>query len=126
MNNVSLVGTVARKPELSQTRGGTAACVVTLGVDRPHSRDKTDWIRCQSYGKTAEWIAKWMDKGDRLGISGCLCCDEWTDRQGQRQHMWYVLVDRAEFVERKRQQSTAYQGPDGVEYEDLTGEEAPF
>ena len=59
-----------------------------------------------------------MDRGDRLGISGCLCCDEWTDRQGQRQHMWYVLVDRAEFVERKQPQ-TAYQGPDGVEYEEV-------
>ena len=39
MNNVSLVGTVARKPELSQTRGGTAACVVTLGVDLPDRLD---------------------------------------------------------------------------------------
>lgn len=131
MNVVSLVGTVARTPELDQTRGGTSACVVVLGVDRPRDRDKTDWVRCQAYGKTAEWLARWMHKGDRLGVSGYLCCDAWTDRQGQRQHLWYVLVDRAEFVERKRQQQplagTAYQGPDGVEYEEVTADEqVPF
>lgn len=126
MNVVALVGTVGREIELEQTRGGTAACRVVLGVDRPHAREVTDWVRCQAYGKTAEWLSKWMHKGDRLGVTGYLCCDAWTDRQGQRQHMWYVLVERAEFVERKRQQPTAYQGPDGVEYEDLTGEEVPF
>lgn len=130
MNVVSLVGTVGRPIELEHTRGGTAACRVVLGVDRPHTRDVTDWVRCQAYGKTAEWLARWMHKGDRLGLTGCLCCDAWTDRQGQRQHMWYVLIDRAEFVERKRQQQavgTAYQGPDGVEYEEVTADEqVPF
>lgn len=126
MNVVALVGTVGREIELEHTRGGTAACSVVLGVDRPHAREVTDWVRCQAYGKTAEWLSKWMHKGDRLGVTGYLCCDAWTDRQGQRQHMWYVLVERAEFVERKRQQPTAYQGPDGVEYEELAGEEVPF
>lgn len=130
MNVVSLVGTVGKTPELDYTRGGTPACVVVLGVDRPGQRDKTDWVRCQSYGKTAEWLSKWMHKGDRLGVVGALCCDEWIDRQGQRQHMWYVLISRAEFVERKRHDDTsvrAYQSADGVAYEDVqTGEEVPF
>lgn len=130
MNVVSLVGVVGRDPDLSYTRGGTPACVVILGVDRPGKRDTTDWIRCQSYGKTAEWLAKWMHKGDRLGLTGALCCDQWTNRDGQKQHMWYILIDRAEFVERKRDSGAdpaavrAYQAAGGVAYEDLeTGED---
>lgn len=128
MNVVSLVGTVAKTPEPDRTKGGTPACVVVLGVDRPHDRQKTDWIRCQAYGRTAEWLCRWMQKGSRLWVTGSLCCDQWTDRQGQRQHMWYVVIDRAGFAERKRRddQSVAYRVPEGVEYEDLTGEEVPF
>lgn len=133
LNIVSLVGVVAKKPTRTYTRKGTDSCVVTVGVDRPWAPDKTDWIRCQAYGKTAGWLCDWMDKGKRVGITGSLCCDAWTDKDGNKQHMWYVLVDRAEFVERKQRTAwttpvpeTAYQGPDGVEYEDLTGEEVPF
>ena len=129
LNSISLVGTVAKRPELERTRGGTAVCRVVLVVDRPRSKgDITDWIRCQAYGKTAEWLAQWQDKGSRLWVTGSLCCDQWEDREGQRHHMWYVLIDRAGFAERKRREpvATAYQGLDGVEYEDLTGEEVPF
>ena len=120
MNVVSLVGVVAKQPELERTKGGTAACVVTLGVDRPHKRDVTDWVRCQAYGRTAEWLCKWFNRGDRLGVTGCICCDEWQDRDGKRQHMWYVLIDRAEFVERRRAVRD-----DSAEYIDLT-QDAPF
>lgn len=132
MNSVSLVGVVAKKPVSTYTKKGTDSCVVTVGVDRPWDKDKTDWVRCQAYGKTASFISQWFDRGSRIGITGSLLCDQWIDQQGQKHHMWYVLVDRAEFVERKERAAwtapaseAAYMGPDGIEYEDLS-KEVPF
>ena len=100
-NAVIVRGRIARDVTLEQTSGGTAACHLTVAVSRPRRQDaaeETDFIRCRSYGKTAEFIAKYFTKGDPIAISGEFRVDQWTDQSGGKRSSAYIFVEHAEFA----------------------------
>lgn len=61
MNNVNLVGRLARDPEVRYSQGGNATCVAryTLAVSRPfkngEGKQEADFISCVAFGKAGEF-----------------------------------------------------------------------
>ena len=74
MNIVALVGRVTRDPDIRQSQGETPRVVAryTLAVDRrgTKEKDKADFISMVSFGKTAEFLQKYVKKGTKLCIRG--------------------------------------------------------
>lgn len=56
------MGRLTADPELKQTQGGISVCSFTLAIDRPKTRDKTDFINFVP-AATAEFICKYFRKG---------------------------------------------------------------
>lgn len=109
MNNVCLVGRLARDPELRYSTSGLAVVRFTLAVDRRMSKEKkmeaeaknqptADFISCTAFGGTAETIANYTSKGRRIGIEGRIQTGSY-EKDGQRVYTTDVVVNSFEFLE---------------------------
>ena len=68
MNKAILLGRLTRDPEVRYSQGDNATAIArfTLAVDRRFKRegDQTaDFIGCISFGKTAEFVEKYLKQG---------------------------------------------------------------
>lgn len=134
MNKVELVGGIVRDPEIRYTTGENAMAIArfTIACQRRFKNSEgnyeADFISCQAFGKTAEFIEKYFKKGSKIGITGRIQTGSYTNKEGQKVYTTDVVVDEVEFVGSKSSNSenntTADSGfvnvPDGIE------EELPF
>lgn len=103
MNSVKLSGRLTRDPELKQTQAGVPVASFGLAVDRKFNRDEADFIPITAWRKTAEFVAKYFHKGQRVIISeGRIRVTPYTDRDGNKRTHFEVVADEVEFGESKR------------------------
>lgn len=126
MNHGSYVGRLTADPELKQTQNGIGVCSFTLAIDRPGTRDKTDFINFVAWRQTAEFICKYFRKGQKIALTGYLTSRQYEDKNGNQRTAFEVVVDRAEFVERRAEEEQQPRNPGGIEYLNQQGfEEIP-
>ena len=73
MNSVVLIGRLTREPEIRYTEAQLAIARLNLAVDRQKAKDKeagADFINIVTFGKTAEAIERFTDKGKKLAVQG--------------------------------------------------------
>ena len=75
MNHVILMGRLTRDPDVRYTQGNEQMCIAryTLAVDRKISRNSNnnaDFIPCVCFGKTAEFVEKYLKKGTKMAVTG--------------------------------------------------------
>lgn len=101
MNNVCLIGRLARNPDTSPARENKL-CVsrYTLAVDRLGGK-ATDYIHCVAFGKAGEFVQQYLRKGMKVAVRGALQSNDHFDKYGNRVHDFEVVVDVHEFCERK-------------------------
>lgn len=137
MNKVILMGRLTRDPEVRYTQGATSTAVAnyTLAVDRRFKKDgeaSADFIRCVTFGKSAEFAEKYFRQGTKLVNCGHIQTGSYTDKDGRKVYTTDVIVDEQEFAESKKAQeetetNTAVADKDGfMEIPDNIQEELPF
>lgn len=106
MNKVILMGNLTRDPDIRYTQGNnTAIARFTIAVSRRFKRDgepETDFFNCTAFGKTAEFIEKYMHKGSKAALSGRVQNDNYTNKNGEKVYSTQIIVDEIEFAERKQ------------------------
>ena len=103
MNNVTLLGRLAKDPDVRYT--GEQMCVARfiIAVDRPSKDDKkADFITCVAFGKLGELIEKYFTKGKPIGAVGHIQTGSY-EKDGQKVYTTNVVVDRVEFVPQERE-----------------------
>ena len=120
MNSVKLSGRLTRDPELKQTPAGVPVASFALPVDRKFNRDEADFIPITAWRKTAEFVAKYFHKGQRVIISeGRIRVTPYTDRDGNKRTRFEVVADEVEFGESRRAPEDQEAGSVAAEY--MTG-----
>ena len=95
MNSVKLSGRLTRDPELKQTQAGVPVASFGLAVDRKFNRDEADFIPITAWRKTAEFVAKYFHKGQRVIISeGRIRVTPYTDRDGNKRTRFEVVESK--------------------------------
>lgn len=110
MNSINLIGRLTADPEMSEfgKKGSkTEIAKFTIAVDRVGS-EETDFIRCVAFGKSAEFADTYLDKGQRVGISGRLQTGSYEDKDGIKRYTSDVIVERITFADAKREESRSY------------------
>ncbi|WP_019139149.1 MULTISPECIES: single-stranded DNA-binding protein [Peptoniphilus] len=108
MNSVSLIGRLARDPELRYAQTGTAMCRFTVAVDRRLSKQKrqeaeaagqptADFISCTAFGAVAELIANYHKKGSQIGIEGRIQTGSY-EKDGRTIYTTDVVVNNMTFI----------------------------
>ena len=98
MNIVILMGRMTRDPELKYTTGGKAYANFTLAVQK--TKDEAEFIDCVAWEKTAENIAEYFRKGNRILIQGRLSVNSY-EQNGEKRKFTRVLANSFEFVDSK-------------------------
>lgn len=119
MNTICLLGRLVRDPETRYTQSGKAVANFTLAVDRQFDRDKTDFIMCTAWGKTAEVIVQYLRKGNQLGVVGELNIDNVDGKYYTK-----VNVRNITFVGGKKE--TSDESHDDSSFPVVGDEEIPF
>lgn len=110
MNEIRLMGNLTRDPELSSTASGKTVCKFGLAVGREFE-EGTDFFDCTAWGKTAETIAKYFNKGRRILLRGRVKIQNYEDSSGSKRRSWDVIVDKFYFCDSNRQQGVSEQEP---------------
>ena len=101
-NTVILVGRLTKNPEIRYTTTNKAVCEFTLAVTR--DKDNTDFIRVQTWNKTAEAINKYCKKGDMIGVGGSWKHETYEDKDGNKRSKDYVLANNITFLSTKKEE----------------------
>lgn len=102
MNSTNLIGRLTKDLDVRYTGNGKAVVNFTVAVDRPFSRDKTDFINCVAWEKTAENMGQYLSKGSQIGVTGYITTRNYENNQGERVFVTEVLADRVEFLDSKK------------------------
>jgi len=78
----TLVGTLARDPELRYTRDRVAVCSLTVVVDTPNPSAAPSTRQVVAYRNLAEHVALSVQSGDRVIVAGVPSVSSWTDGDG--------------------------------------------
>lgn len=114
MNKAIIMGRLTAAPELRQTQSGIASCRFTVAVNRRFKNDKgeyeTDFIGCQAWRQTAEFVAKYFSKGSMICIDGTLRTGSYQDKNHSdvTHYTTDVLVENVEFCGGKKEQEPEY------------------
>lgn len=96
MNKVFLKGRLTADPEIRKTTNDISVCNFSIAVNRRFDREKTDFINCEAWRQTAEFISKYFKKGKEIVVCGELHIDKW-DKDGETRYLTKVSVDEVEF-----------------------------
>ncbi len=111
-NKVLLMGNLTRDPELKRTSNDMAVAQISIAVNRRfkdrtgEQREETTYVDCESWGKTAETMAKYLAKGRPVFVEGRLKLDQWQDKDGNNRSKLKVVIDNFQFVDSKGNQSS--------------------
>ena len=101
INKVVLQGRLVTDPELMQTKAGDSVCNIFIASQRKYSKkreeEKVDIIKCEAWGNTAEFIAKYLKKGSMVDIEGGIRCKKWKDENDKNRVDQFVHIDSIEF-----------------------------
>jgi len=103
MNQWNGIGRLTKDIETKQTTNSVVANF-TLAVDRPYAKEgqqKTDFISCVAFGKTAEFMEKYMQKGTRIGVTGSIQTRTWEDKDNNKHYVTEILVNNVYFADGK-------------------------
>lgn len=106
MNKVILMGRLCADPEVryAQNQNQIAIARYRLAVDRRFKRegDQTaDFILCIAFGKTAEFVERYLRQGTKIIITGRIQTGSYTNKDGQKVYTTDVVVEEQEFAESK-------------------------
>lgn len=110
MNKVILMGRLTRDPEVRYSQGDSATAIArySLAVDRKFKRDgeqSVDFINCVSFGKTGEFVEKYLKQGTKIVAVGRIQTGSYTNQEGNKVYTTDVVVEEVEFAESKNASS---------------------
>lgn len=124
LNDVKLIGRITKDVTLRKTQSGLSVVSFTLAVNRRIKKDeqpKADFFSCQAWRGTADFMVKYVKKGNLLLVDGHLQTRNYNDKDGKRVYVTEVVADSVQFLESKKSdQDEATEALQNDEYPDFT------
>ncbi len=113
MNKVILMGRLTKDPEVRYGTSGSAVANFSLAVDRRFKREgqpDADFFNCVAFGKTGEFVEKYLKKGTKIVLDGEIQNNNYTNKEGKTVYNVQIIANSVEFAESKNAQG----GGDGA------------
>lgn len=102
MNEVFLVGRLARDPEIYNE--GTPRCKFTIAIDRDRYDGEdhgADFIRITTWSGLAEACNNHLAKGSLVAIKGKIRTDSFTGRDDEKIYVMEIIAHKVKFLSTK-------------------------
>lgn len=115
MNVTNFIGRLGRDWELKYSGNGNAYAKNSLAVrrgykDKQSGEYETDWVPITAFGKSAETLANYTNKGSSLAIEGSLQVTQTQNDVGENRTYYDVIINRFHFVGGGEQQQGQQHG----------------
>lgn len=100
LNTIAIMGRLTHTPELRTTTSGKEVCSFDIACERSYSANgqrETDFIPCVAWGKTAQFISQYFDKGSMIAVNGSLQTRQYQDKNGNNRTATEVLASQVSF-----------------------------
>jgi single-strand DNA-binding protein len=133
-NRIIMMGNLTRDPQLSYLPSKTPVVDFGLASNRKFKRadgtdgEETCFVDCRCFGRMAETINKYCQKGKSLLVEGRLTYDTWEAQDGSKRSKHRIMVENFTFVGGPGGQDASRQRPaEGAEWNGPAnaGEPAP-
>lgn len=99
LNKVMLIGNVGSDPEIRMTPSGSKVAKFSVATNRSYQdrsgqqQERTDWHRLTFFGRLADIVEQWVNKGDRLYVEGRIEYSQTQDDQGGTRYWTDIVVN---------------------------------
>lgn len=103
-NKVILAGNLTRDPQLSFLPSNTPVVEFGMAINRRwksqtgEQREDVTYVDVRAFGRQAETLNQYMNKGKPILVEGQLRFDQWEGKDGQKRSKLYVVVDTFQFL----------------------------
>jgi single-strand DNA-binding protein len=106
INKVTLIGRLGAKPEVKYMPSGNAVTQLNLATNESYKDrqsgqavESTEWHKVTFFGKPAEVIGEYCDKGSMLYVEGRLTTRKWQDKNtGQDRYSTEITGREFQFI----------------------------
>ena len=107
-NTVQLIGRLGNDPDIKRLESGAVLARISLATTEVYRNQKkekvesTQWHSLVAWGKTAEYVEKYVSKGDKIGVEGKLINRRWKDKDDNNRYATEVRLNQILFLESKK------------------------
>ena len=104
VNKAILVGNLGKDPELSYTQSGVARCRFPLATSESYTnnagerQERTEWHNIVVWGKLAETVSKFLQKGRQTYIEGRIQNRSYDDKEGIKRYISEINAIKVTFL----------------------------
>lgn len=98
-NKVQLIGHVGNEPEIKILEGGKRVAKFTIATNEVYYNENkekitdTQWHNVVAWGKVAEIIENFVNKGKEIGVEGKLTHRSYDDKEGNKRYYTEVVAN---------------------------------
>lgn len=134
INKAILMGRLTKDPELRHTDSGTPVCSFTVAIQNGYGENqKTDFVNCVAWNKSAEFVDKYFTKGRMIIVDGRISTRTWEGQDGKKNYATEVVANQISFGESKKNSETSEDEPEEpseddefVPLENVDADDLPF
>ena len=104
LNLIILVGRLTKTPQLYSKEDATDVVNFDIAVDNLGKDAGTTFLSCKAFGKVAQNVNKFCDKGSKVAISGRLQQRNFIRKDGSKSSAYEVICDSVEFLDSKAEE----------------------
>lgn len=134
-NLAILVGRVGSEPKYTQTQNGSVANFSLATSEKwqdkttGNRQERTEWHNIVVWNQKAEFVSKYVHKGDPLYVEGSIQTREYEDKSGQKRYTTEIKARSVQKLGGKRSEDTQQRQETQYEYSpstDFTTDDIPF
>lgn len=130
MNSVHLVGRLTKDPEiLFSAKTRKPYCRFAIAIDRGRSKNGedlgADFPRVVAFGKTAENMQKYLEKGNMVCVDGVFRTEKY-EQDGSKKYSYSIVANRVQFLQWKKSVEEAPKAEAPAGFQEVTDDDIPF
>lgn len=111
------IGNLGQDPDVRYIPSGTAVAAFSVAINESwtdkstgESKESTEWVSCECWGKLAEIAGQYLRKGSKVFVEGKLQTDKW-DKDGVTHYKTKVRLDTFQMLDSKSQDGGQQRAP---------------
>lgn len=101
INQAVIMGRLVADPELRQTQSGFSVTSFTVAVDRSFVKQgeerQADFIDVVAWRGTAEFVARYFQKGSMIALRGAIQTSTYEDKNGIKRKKFEIIAEDVSF-----------------------------
>ena len=107
-NKVQLIGNLGMNPEVKTLDGGKKLAKITIATNESYKNSKgekitdTQWHNLIAWGKTADSIEQYLQKGSEVAVEGKLINRNYIDKENVKRYITEIQISELLILDSKK------------------------